>query len=190
MTQANHSKSKKAKTTPASKKAAGQFHISYYHGVIIAIVVLVALNAALFCAYSKVQSLTSQQNTIIALNEQKTYGDVTITASDVQIETGYVMGITPQENEKIISTQLTIVNNSDEDFEFYPTAQTYVRDNQGSQYIMAPVELQIPFAGTTIKPGETKTGQVSYLVTNRTVPLFLYIESRQDSAGPFVIKLQ
>lgn len=151
---------------------------------------LIVINLLLLFAVTKINSISTQKNSIIAIGQTKTYGDVSITATNVKTETGYVMGIKPDVDQKIISTTLTITNNSAQDFEFYPSVQTFVRDNQGSTFIMVPVELETPFASATILPGQTKSGQVSYVVPSRVIPLFLYIESRQANAGPFVIKLQ
>ena len=191
MTQANRKSTSTVKKSPKAKApAVKHVKITHKQGTIAIVIALVLLNILLFSTVKQIQSLESQQNSIIPIGQHQTYHDVTIEATGIKTETGYIMGIEPSEDEKIISVQLTITNESDTDFEFYPTAQTFVRDNQGSQFIMVPVELPLPFVATTIKPGETKTGQVSYLVTNRAVPLFLYVESRQSGAGPFVFKLQ
>lgn len=191
MTQASRKPSKKPKSSPTTNtQEAKHIKITHRQGTIAIVVALVFLNILLFSSFKQIQDLQSQQNTIIPVGQQQTYHDISMVATAVQPETGYVMGIEPTQDEKIISVNLEITNNSDENFDFYPTAQTFVRDNQGGQYIMTPVELDDPFAGNTIQPGETKSGQLSYLVTNRAVPLFLYVESRQTSAGPFVFKLQ
>lgn len=192
MTQVSHNNQAKTINRTKTKKLNTTKHVIFTHkqAIYIILATLVILNIILFSAVYKIQTLSSEQNVVIALNDPKTYNDITITASEIKTETGYIMGIAPAQDEKIISVKLDITNNSDSEFDFYPTNQTFIRDNQGSQFIMTPVGLTEPFAATTIAPNESKSGQLSFLVTNRVVPLFLYIESLQPSAGPFVIKLQ
>ena len=184
------------KKKPVTKKQSGfiQFlrKIGNYlksHWLLLVIVLLV-FDIVLYVAITQVRSYQAQTNTVIALYQKKTYNGVSVAVTDVKEETGYVMGIVPSSTEKIISLQLRIENNSEKDFEFYPTVQTFIRDNQGDSYIVTPVEIDNPLPAKTLKPGESVTGRLSYKVTNRPLPLYLYIESRQPGAGPFVVQLQ
>lgn len=190
MTQANHKTKKAASPSKTSNKRSETVTISKKQIILGVVALLLLVNVLGFAAYGKLHASQGYGNTIYSTGETAAQRGVTIKVASVQPETDYVMGIKPDETEKIISAQVTIANNSGTDYEFYPSAQTFIRDNQGTQYIMTPVSLGLPFVATTIKPGQTKTGQLSYLVTNRAVPLFLYFESRQADAGPIVFKIQ
>lgn len=158
--------------------------------IIGSLVALLIINGLLVAAFMKMSYLRAQSNSIVLVNQSKTLNGITIKVNDVKPETGYTMGIIPGADSKLISFHISVSNNSGSDYAFYPSIQTFIRNNEGQNYIMTPVKLDSPFEATTIKPSETKSGRLSYKVTNRAVPLFLYIESRQADAGPFVVKLQ
>ena len=173
-----------------STQSTSHFIVKKQWGILALLAVLVGVNLLLIASVTKIRVLSSQQNTLISVNEPRTYNNVTIKVSNVKEETNYIMGIKPTDSEKIIVLTVSITNNSEEPFEIYPTIQTFIRDDQGVTYTMVPVALDDPFEAKTLQPGESETGNLSYLVTNRPLPLLYYIENRQSNIGPFVVKLQ
>lgn len=186
----SHKLQKNTKAQKDTHKSKNTFVVSKQKLIPFVIVVLVILNFFLLSVVIKIKTLESQQNTIISINEPRTYNNVEVTVTNVKEETNYVMGIQPTDTEKIIGLTLSITNNSNEPFEIYPALQSFIRDDQGVTYTMVPVALDDPFEAKTLQPGQSETGELSYMVTNRAIPLLYYIENRQSNIGPFVVKLQ
>lgn len=186
----SHKLQKNTNLKKSPHQSKGAYVVSKKKLIVIVVVLLAVLNFFLLSVVLKIKTLESQQNTVVSISEPRTYNDVTVTVTNVKEETNYVMGILPSDAEKIIGLTLSISNNSNEPFEIYPAIQSFIRDDQGDMYTMVPVALGDPFEAKTLQPGESETGELSYLVTNRAIPLLYYIENRQSNIGPFVIKLQ
>jgi len=70
----------------------------------------------------------------------------------------------PGTSRKYVVVDVQVKNPTSLEFNFAPVVQTYLSDNSGNRYDMAPSELGNPLAAGVILPGETKRGQLSYNV--------------------------
>ncbi|MEO5949686.1 MAG: DUF4352 domain-containing protein [Candidatus Saccharimonas sp.] len=70
----------------------------------------------------------------------------------------------PGTSRKYVIVEVEVKNPTAQVFHFAPVVQTYLSDDKGNQYDMAPSELANPIAAGSIMPGETKRGQLSYNV--------------------------
>lgn len=151
---------------------------------------LIALNVLVLTLVSKINYYKTQSYNIAKLDESKEIAGVSFKVSGVMVETGYVMGINPAENEEIISLNLTVTNKSSKNFDIYPSIQTFIRDNEGVAYYLTPVTLINPFSTNSVKPGEIISGRLSYKVTKRDIPLNLYVESTDRMTAPFIANIR
>ena len=70
----------------------------------------------------------------------------------------------PGTSRKYVIIEIEVKNPTTRAFNFAPVVQTYLTDDKGNRYDMAPAELSNPLAAGVILPGETKRGQLSYNV--------------------------
>lgn len=74
---------------------------------------------------------------------------------------------------------LTVTNHGGAVFNFAPVLQTVVQDGSGNKYEMSPAPLNNPIAAGPVSPGESRTGQLSYLVPSDTKALIYVFEDPQ-----------
>lgn len=60
--------------------------------------------------------------------------------------------------------EIEVKNPTTKLFNLAPVLQTYLTDENGTRYEMAPVELENPIVAGVIQPGETRKGQLSFNV--------------------------
>lgn len=158
--------------------------------IVLVLLVLVLLNVVAVAAMNEINYYQARESRVASIGQQYTINEVKFMVSDIKKETGYSMGIVPSSNQEIISLDLTIENNSKKDFSFYPSIQTFIRDNEGENYQMTIVNLDNPFGTNSVAPGETASGRLAYMVSSRDIPMKLYVESTEQSVPPFVAQIR
>lgn len=93
------------------------------------------------------------------------------------------------QNERIVSFNISIKNNSKVNLQFFPVIQSYIRDNEGDEYKMSYAQLKNPYPAGDIKPNQEVTGELSYLISKRDLPYTLYIDPGWSSYAPFAFRL-
>ncbi|QQS69893.1 DUF4352 domain-containing protein [Candidatus Saccharibacteria bacterium] len=104
-----------------------------------------------------------------------TSGVSSMTVTNVQHTSGKKPFVAPLEFEYLLLT-LTIKNNSEKPFDVLPTTDTYVKTSSGEVSYVTPFALTRPFRSGQVLPGESTTGELSYLVPKNTAYKF-YVES-------------
>lgn len=93
-------------------------------------------------------------------------------------------------DEDIVILTLEIKNRSDQEFGFFPSVHTYLRDNEGRTYVMHPtVMMKNPLPATDMKPGQTIRGELSYAVPSRLKLFRLYVDPQWGDMAPAVFPL-
>ena len=72
----------------------------------------------------------------------------------------------PEPNTHYVILDVSIVHHLSSAAWEAPVTESYIRDEQGHKYQMAPYALEHPFDARPYTPGATATGQLSYAVTN------------------------
>lgn len=115
------------------------------------------------------------------------YYDVSL--SNFYLDTQGMRGFKPSEDGQILVFDITIHNKSDQELDFLPSIQTYIRDNQGAFYLMKPTKLNTPYESGKISPHSKKNGQLSFEIPKRGVPLMFYLDSGWYNYAPTVFNL-
>jgi hypothetical protein len=102
-------------------------------------------------------------------------GISTTTITNIQRSNGKKPFAAPSGYEYLILT-LTVRNNSEEPFDALPTTDTYIKTSEGHVSYVTPYTLAQPFHSGQILPGESTTGELSYLVPKNSAYKF-YVES-------------
>lgn len=93
-------------------------------------------------------------------------------------------------DEDIVIVSMEITNRSDQEFGFFPSVHTYLRDNEGRSYMMHPtVMMKSPLPATDMKPGQTVKGELSYAVPARLKTFRMYVDPQWGDMAPAVFKL-
>ena len=133
-----------------------QGHIKVHHGFAIGVVAVWAVCGALIglvALEKKADQVSAQSPAVVSvvLSDEK---EITNSPPPFEAPQGY----------KFISLNLDIKNNSDQIFHFAPVLQTKIIDSNGNSYTMAPTTLVAPIKAGPISPGESVSGELSYLV--------------------------
>jgi len=89
----------------------------------------------------------------------------------------------PAAGDEFVIMTLTVKNMTDQDLQFLPVLQTYLKDSSGQSYSLAPAPLDNPIESGSILPGDTISGQVSYEVPIGKRDINLYFDSGWPGAG-------
>lgn len=101
-----------------------------------------------------------------------------------------IMSGQPIEGKKGVIVTVTITNNTDQVQPLIPAHQTFIRDALGNSFQLAPIdEIKNPIPGGTLRAGESRTGELSYIVDKDATHLRFYFDSRWSDAPPIVIDL-
>lgn len=102
-------------------------------------------------------------------------GVSTTTVTNIRRTSGKKPFVAPNGYEYIVLT-LSVRNNGEKPFDVLPTTDTYIKTNNGDVSYVAPYSLERPFRSGQVLPGESTTGELSYLVPKNTAYKF-YVES-------------
>lgn len=102
-------------------------------------------------------------------------GISTTTVTNIRRSNGKKPFAAPSGYEYLILA-LTVRNNSEEPFDALPTTDTYIKTSGGHVSYVTPYTLAQPFRSGQILPGESTTGELSYLVPKNSAYKF-YVES-------------
>lgn len=83
----------------------------------------------------------------------------------------------PGAGRKYAIVDVEVKNPSSLPFDFAPVVQSYLTDEAGNKYYMAPTELKNPIEAGPIQPGETRRGQLSYNVSTKVQSLQFHFVS-------------
>jgi hypothetical protein len=96
----------------------------------------------------------------------------------------------PIAGKRGVIVTVTITNNTGQVQTFIPAHQTFIRDALGNSYSLAPLdEIKHPIAGGQLRAGESRSGELSYIVDKDASYLRLYFDSRWSNGPPIVIDL-
>lgn len=102
-------------------------------------------------------------------------GVSTTTVTNIRRTSGKKPFVAPNGYEYIVLT-LSVRNNGEKPLDVLPTTDTYIKTNNGDVSYVAPYSLERPFRSGQVLPGESTTGELSYLVPKNTAYKF-YVES-------------
>lgn len=151
----------KKKTKPTlhkgSHRVAANHHRHIHKGVSTAIIGL-WLAIGILTAVAAVSFLDSRHN-IRVVDDR-----ISIKADKVSYDDVGKYPFLPGKGMQFVIVHITVKNHRDTAFDFAPVLQTYITDNQGGQYFMAPANLKDPINAGKLMPGENRQGSLSYLV--------------------------
>lgn len=78
--------------------------------------------------------------------------------------------------KKYLIIDISFTNTSKKSVQILPSTQTYIKDANGRVYYLTPYALEQPFRAGELLPGDTITGELSYLVPEAT-SYTMYIDS-------------
>ena len=102
-------------------------------------------------------------------------GVSTTTVTNIRRTSGKKPFVAPNGYEYLVLT-LSVRNNGEKPFDVLPTTDTYIKTNNGDASYVAPYSLEHPFRSGQVLPGESTTGELSYLIPKNTAYKF-YVES-------------
>ncbi len=92
-----------------------------------------------------------------------------------------------EQDETLLSMNFNITNRTTLKQEFIPTTQLFVRSREGTYYQMHPsVSIQDPISASSIEPGQTISGQISFAIPKRLSQPLLYIDTGWNDTTPLV----
>jgi hypothetical protein len=145
----------------------------FYSSLVLFVSSFVFLVAAL-----QIESATTPKQTTQALytpGSQIVSGKAQFQIDNITYSNGSSHFAAPEGKQYLILS-FTLKNVSKETISILPANDTYVKDSNGNVYSLSPVGLDNPFRAGELLPGDTITGQLSYLVPKDT-PLKLYIDA-------------
>ncbi|MGZ6004753.1 MAG: DUF4352 domain-containing protein [Candidatus Saccharimonadales bacterium] len=133
---------------------------------------------------SGVQSVKPQNP--IAINQPISIGLVDLQVSDIKTTNGSQPFIAPAGKQYVIAN-LKVKNRSDQPLQLLPSTDTYVKDQTGQVIYLSPYALENPLRAGQLLPGETISGQVSYLVSKNIVNKLYIDASWSGGVIPFAL---
>jgi hypothetical protein len=89
-------------------------------------------------------------------------GSYLLEVTKLQIDPTGAPPFVPGNGNEYYVLGLRIKNLSAKPMQLAPVVQTYLRDQSGTSYQLAPAALENPFAAGPLAPGEERAGQLSY----------------------------
>ncbi len=161
----------------------------FYSAIIVLVLSFVVLG---FAVHSEQRSRgnvqrSAEQQTAFHSGQAISLGSATMRISNLTYSDGSGHFIAPAGKHYLI-VDLTVKNYSDAPINVLPSNDTYVKDSAGRVVYLTPYEVSQPFRAGELLPGETITGQLSYLVP-KSGQLNYYIDAIW-SGGVVPIKVQ
>ncbi|HXH26260.1 MAG TPA: DUF4352 domain-containing protein [Candidatus Acidoferrum sp.] len=107
-----------------------------------------------------------------------------ITVRSVTYTTPLIPGLVLPAGMRVATLDIEIDNHSSRAFNFFPSTQTFMRDDQGGYWQITPAMLTYPFPDGSIAPGAKVRGELAYLVPNRTSGLYWYLDHIVPNNAP------
>ena len=105
--------------------------------------------------------------------EQKLADSMVLTINNVQYDqVGRAPFLVPA-GMKLVIIDITLKNDSTQEFNFAPVLQTFLSDSQGNQFEMSPTSLENPISAGKLSSTQEVTGSLSYLVPVDQTELYL-----------------
>lgn len=94
------------------------------------------------------------------------------------------------DGKTVITLEAEIKNNSKRKMDFIPMANTYLRNDQGDNFVVFP-DLKEPLIPSgTMNPGEKYSGKLSFIVDKKDGPLWFYLDTHFLNTPPLVYKIR
>lgn len=92
-----------------------------------------------------------------------------------------------EEDETLLIVDIFITNESLTKQDLVPVNQLFVRSRDGGYYQMHPsTNITAPLAATSLEPGQTVSGQISYAIPKRLSRPLLYVDLGWNDALPII----
>lgn len=181
MTQQNHNKK------PTNTKLSNDSVPTIKNLIFLIIVVgLLALSAALTYKISimrTVPNATRPQVNQTVISAEKTYS---VKLNNAYVDTSLAQRFHLPSTQKVVIYDLSITNNNSNKLYITPALQLFLRDNEGDYYQLLADVVKDPLKPGIIEKGQTSQGEVAFVVMNRKMPLWLYIDTGWENRGPVV----
>ena len=94
------------------------------------------------------------------------------------------------DGQTALIVRLTVVNTSANAQPFLPVNDMFIKDNYGSIRQMKPVYgIDSPIVAGQLEPGESVTGDISFVLENSNANINLFFDPRWDASPPAVIEV-
>lgn len=85
---------------------------------------------------------------------------------------------------------ISVVNDTVYNQPFIPVHQVFMRDALGNTYDMTPLgQVKKPIVAGSLRPGESRSGELSFVVKENAPQLRFYFDSRWSNSAPVVVDL-
>lgn len=93
-------------------------------------------------------------------------------------------------SESMLVMTLTITNTSQQEQQFIPVTQLYVRSAEGNFSALHPSShVRHPLPATDLKPGQSVKGEVTFAIPKDLAAPLLYVDTGWSSAPPIIIDI-
>jgi len=141
--------------------------------LILLIVSLVCFTASLFVYQASRPHL--YEYGVYKLGTPIAANNVEVTINSLRFEQGGGPYTAPK-GRKYLIIDATFTNNSKDTISLLPSTQTYIKTTDGRVYFLTPYALEQPLRAGDLKPNDTITGELSYLVPDAS-SYTMYIDS-------------
>lgn len=114
--------------------------------------------------------------------------DFTITINSSDIDTvGIPQYLPAPEGMEFLTIDMTVANKTNQDQLFLPVNSTYLKDQDNNVYgLTATPNVEQGVAGT-VPAGDSKTGQIGFMIPQNTQALRFYFEPYGDNGGNTIV---
>lgn len=149
----------------------------FWLSVVLSISALLMIIAALLIFRQDRQQFHQSASVQIPfkLNQEVRMGSAVVTVSNPAYSKGSLHFTAPQGKHYLL-VAVTIKNFTERPIVVSPSTDIYLKDKVGTTTYLTPYELANPFHAGELPAGEQTTGQLSYLVSDKTNPN-MYIDA-------------
>lgn len=142
--------------------------------VFIACLATLTLSYALFVQsrYNLKHQTVSVKQKPFSIDTDYQIGNATIRISNIRLEPGQAPFIAPTGKQYVI-LDVVVINRSDAPINVLPSSDMYVKDSNGSIAYLTPYVTPSPFRAGELLPGDKIKGDVSFLVPEGTLVLYV-----------------
>jgi hypothetical protein len=101
---------------------------------------------------------------LVRAHYQRTHNTVTVKVTNTSYDKKGKQPFLPGTGYQFVIVDVAIANNTDQTFNLAPVIQSYLTDEQGNTYQMAPALLDHPLAAGRLADNVSTTGTLSYVV--------------------------
>ena len=165
--------------------------------LVLAVVAILLVNTLFWTQFTRQRNqqeqsrltVVSRQTIRTSLQTAQNFA-ATVSVRNVGEDTKVDHAFPISEDQKLLTMQITVKNNTDKPQQLFPVNHLYVRTEQGDfARLQASSYQKRPLQAQKLNPAQAATGEISFALSKQITKPLLYIDTGWDASTPIVISV-